>query len=422
MTHDCASAEPWSRLRDDPDFRRYWLARVISLGGSIVTIVAMPVLVYRLTGSTFLTAAVTALEAAPYVLVGLLAGALADRWDRRAVMVTADLLNAVLIGSVPIAAWLDVLTVPHVLVAAFGVQFIFTFFDGANFGALPVLVGRSRVAAANAAIWSASSVVEMFVPTLVGVALAVMHPATLLVIDALSFVASALAIRGISRALHDRSRVRPPLSVAVLGADVREGLAFLIRHAGVRTMTLVGMLQSMAGGGFVSLMVVWSDQVLGIGTSGWRFGVVFGAFSIGVLVASLALPRILRRVDATYVALRALPLSAALGVATAFAPSWPWAFAGLLCWGVGYTMVVVNSISYRQQVTPEPLLGRVNTAGRMLAWGVGWTFGAFAGGLLGQAIGVRYALASMASITVLAVIVAWMSPLAARSGSEPAMR
>jgi predicted MFS family arabinose efflux permease len=73
--------------------------------------------------------------------------------------------------------------------------------------------------------------------------------------------------------------------------------------------------------------------------------------------------------------------------------------------------VVVNTISYRQQVTPEPLLGRVNTAGRMLSWGVGWTLGAVAGGVLSHQIGVRPAMVTMASLSVVAVLVAWTSPL-----------
>lgn len=184
------------RLRDDPDFRRYWLARALSITGSMVTAVALPVLVYRLSGSPFLTALVTALEAAPYLLTGLFAGALSDRWNRRRVMVSADLVNAVVIGSIPLAHWLGILTVPQVLVVGFVVQMVYTFFDGANFGALPVLVGRARVAQANAAVWTASSLIELFVPPLAGLVLAVLNPATLLALDALSFVASASAVRG----------------------------------------------------------------------------------------------------------------------------------------------------------------------------------------------------------------------------------
>jgi MFS family permease len=410
------ATSPWAMLREDADFRRYVCARVVSLTGAVVTAVAMPVLVYRMSGSAFLTAAVTALEALPYLLVGLLAGALADRWDRQRVMVASDLVNAVLIGSVPVAAWLDVLTVPHLLVAAFASQAVFTFFDGANFGALPVLVGRDRVPSANAVVWSAASTVEVVAPPLAATGIAVVGPANLLVVDALSFVASALAVRGIGRALHDTGRQRGATTVRAVGADVAEGVRFLLRHPGVRTMTFVGTLQSAAGGGFVALMVVWADRVLGIGTAGLRFGVLFGVWGLGGTAAALMLPRLLHRTTPARLCLLALPTSALLGVLTARAADWRLACLGLTGWSVAYQLVIVNSVSYRQQVTPERLLGRVNTAGRMLSWGVGWTGGAVVAGAVSTRLGVPSALLVMTSLIVPAAVLAWTSPLRRYAG------
>lgn len=83
----------------------------------------------------------------------------------------------------------------------------------------------------------------------------------------------------------------------------------------------------------------------------------------------------------------------------------------LLAWGTAYTLVVVNSISYRQQMTPEHPLGRVNTAGRMLSWGAGWTLGAVLGRTLGHVLGVRQALVAVVSLGRVSVVVAWTSPL-----------
>ncbi|MEV0803468.1 MFS transporter [Kribbella sp. NPDC050281] len=399
------------RLRDDPDFRRYWLARALSVTGSMVTAIALPVLVYRLSGSTVLTALVSALEAAPYLLTGLFAGALADRWNRRRVMVNSDLVNAVLVGSVPVAHLLDMLTVAHVLVVAFLVQSVYTFFDGANFGALPVLVGRARVAQANSVVWTASSLIELFVPPLAGLSLAVLNPASLLTLDALSFVGSALAVRGIMRAMSEQRDGRQPLRTRVVLADIAEGLRYLVGHAGVRTMTIVGSLQSFAGGGFMALMVVWCDRVLHVGTSGLRFGVVWGTWGIGGLIAAVGLPRLLKRMSPAAITLYALPVSALLGIITPMAPGWESAAIALLVWGSAYVLVIVNTISYRQQVTPEHLLGRVNTAARMLSWGVGWTFGSVVGGVLGNHYGVRTGMVVMGSFIVVAVAVAWTSPL-----------
>src|SRR6266498_1588148 len=132
-------------LRRDTAFRRYWLARVISLLGSAVTYVALPVLVYQVTGSSLWTALVTVAEGAPYLCVGLLAGAVADRGDRRRLMVATDLASAAVLASIPVAYTAGALTAPHVLAAAFAAQTLFVFFDAANFGALPVLVGRDRI-------------------------------------------------------------------------------------------------------------------------------------------------------------------------------------------------------------------------------------------------------------------------------------
>ncbi|MGH3485096.1 MAG: MFS transporter [Nocardioidaceae bacterium] len=407
-------------LRADPDFRRYFAARLLSQAGTIVTVIALPVLVYRISDSAPLTAIVLMLEAAPYLLFGLFAGALSDRLDRRRVMVVADVADAVLMGSVPVAHLFGVLTVPHLLVVAFGVPAIAVFFDGANFGALPVLVGTDRIAKANAVIWSAVTATETVLPSLLGLSLAVIHPSTLLGVDALSFAASAALVRTIARPLQDPDRERARTTPSAVVADIKVGLRFLVRHPGVRTMTIAGALQCIVGGGFVALMVVWFDRVLDIGTEGWRFGLVWSSWSVGALVASLALPRVLDRTTPARITLAALPVSAVLGIATSFATSWPLAALGLLTWSGAYMLVVVNSVSYRQQVTPEPLLGRVNTAGRMLAWGLGWTVGAAVAGALSSVIGVRSTLHAVTCVGVLAVLVAWTSPL--RRADTPAER
>jgi MFS family permease len=92
-------------------------------------------------------------------------------------------------------------------------------------------------------------------------------------------------------------------------------------------------------------------------------------------------------------------------------PNWIVAALALLVWGSAYVLVIVNAVSYRQQVTPENLLGRVNTAGRMLSWGVGWTIGSVVGGLLGNAFGPRTGMVLMGLFGCAGVVFAWTSPL-----------
>lgn len=400
-----------TRLRDDRDFVRYWGARQVSVMGSLVTAVVMPVLIYRVSASPALTALTTVLEGLPYVLFGLFAGALADRLDRKRLMVRTDLVCAAAIASVPIAYEAGVLTIPHVLGAAFVSQAMFTLFDGAAFGALPTLVGRDRIGEANAAIWGFGGVLDLSVPMAVGIALAVVHPADLLLIDSFSFVASAVLLGSIRRPMTgDRSRA-PAFSARQIRADVAEGLRFLWAHTGVRAMTVIGMLQSMAGAGFMALAVPYADRLLHIGTSGLRFGMLFAAWGIGGIIAAALTPRLLRKRSTAWVTLAFIPASAAAGVAVALSRHWMLATSLMIAWGVAYQVVIINALTYRQQVTPEHLLGRVNTAGRMLSYGVGWTGGALASGALVGWLGLASTLVLMVAIGGLAAAYGWGSSL-----------
>ena len=399
---------------------RYLIARGLSGAGNVATLIALPVLVYRVSGDPGLTALVAGCEAAPYLLFGLFSGALTDRWNRRRVMIVADLLSSLLLATIPLAAWLGTVTVPHVLAVAFLGPTIGVFFDGAVFGAIPTLVGRDRIAGANSITWSVQSVVEIVVPSTVGMLLAVLDAAWLLGFDALTFALSAALIAGIHRPMHDASRRHEPLTVGLLLRDIREGLRFLVRHDGVRTMTMVGFLQCVSLGGFMSLTVVWLDRVLGLGTEGWRFGVTYGAWAVGGLAAALALPRLVRSVTPARITLIALPVAAALGVVVSRLQTWWLAAALCVVWAVASTLVMINSITYRQQVTPEHLLGRVNTAGRMLSWGVGWTGGALLAGVLVGPLGLRPTLLAFACVNLAGVVVAWTSPLRRTVDARPA--
>jgi hypothetical protein len=297
---------------------------------------------------------------------------------------------------------------------------LFVFFDAADFGAVPTLVGKARIASANSVIWSSGTIIETSVPLLAGAMFAVVEPASLIALDALSFVASALLIRIIVRPLSDPAR-RPTerLTRRALVADVGEGLHFLWGHATVRGMTVVGAAQSIAGGAFVGQMVVWADKALDVRAGDWRLGVVFSGWGVGVLVTSLLLPRAVRRVGAARVTLLALPASAALCVATALSTNWVVGSLVLVAWGTAYMAVVINSITYRQQVTPEPLMSRVNTTGRMLSFGLGWPIGALLGGVVAEASGPRAGMLAGAVVLVVAAVAGWLSPLR-YEGATPA--
>ena len=123
------------------------------------------------------------------------------------------------------------------------------FFDGAAFGALPAIVGRDRIGSANSAIWGFGSLLDLGIPMLAGVLLAVVHPATLLALDGLSFLLSAACVASIRTRLSAQRFGVPALRPRVLLTEVGVGLRFLWGHAGVRSQTVVGFLLSLSGAG-----------------------------------------------------------------------------------------------------------------------------------------------------------------------------
>lgn len=398
----------------DHDFSRYLSARVLSVTGAVVSAVALPVLVYQLTGSAGWTSAVTAAEALPYLVFGLLAGALADRLDRRKMMVALDFAVAAVLLSVPLAWLAGGLTAAHVVVVAFATQTAFVFFDAANFGALPALVGKARLTTAYATLYGRTTVVELVVPGVTGLLVAVVAPAALLAVNALTAVGSALLLRGIASSM---ANPRPVRGAGEIVADVREGLRFLWQEPIIRTLTLVGATHSVAIGGWMAVLVPFADRVLGVAPRGdVRLAALFSSWGVGAIIASRFLPRLTARWGGARLALTALPLSLLGGLFVLVSGHWLMACAAVTYWGATSATVVINGITYRQQVCPAELQSRVNTTGRMLAWGLGQPLGAVLAGVLSVALGdPRAGLVAGVAVLLAGVVTAWVTPVLRRA-------
>ena len=392
------------------DFSRYLSARVLSVAGAVVSAVALPVLVYQLTGSAGWTSAVTAAEALPYLVFGLPAGALADRLDRRKMMVALDFTVAAVLLSVPLAWLAGGVSAPHVVVVAFATQTAFVFFDAANFGALPALVGKDRLPAAYSTLYGRTTVIELVVPGLTGLLVAVVAPAALLAVNALTAVGSALLLRGIASSM---ANPRPVRGTGEIVADVREGLRFLWHEPIIRTLTLVGATHSFAIGSWMAVLVPFAERVLGVAPRGdVRLAALFGCWGVGAIIASRFLPKLTGRWGGARLALTALPLSALGGVFVLVSPHWIVTCAAIVYWGGTSAVVDINGISYRQRVCPEELQSRVNTTGRMIAWGLGKPLGAALAGALSVAAGdPRAGVVAGAAVLLVGVVLAWVTPV-----------
>ncbi|WP_330328296.1 MFS transporter [Streptomyces sp. NBC_00536] len=404
-------------LRYVRNFRLFWLSRILSGAGSAVAYVAMPVLVYEKTHSPLLVSFVAAGEAMPYVFFGLLAGALADRLDRRRIMVAADLANSVCLTSVPLAAATHSLTTVHIVAVAFVSSTLYVFFDAAGYGVVPAVVGRERLAQANSLIWGGETTVRIIGTAMAGLLIGVLGTTGALALQSVTFLISALLVGAM--AMPTGVRTAPSENLRIL-ESIKEGVQFLWRQPALRIMTVCGCLQSFAGGAFLGQLVIFADRDLGLVESDSRIGLLFTAWSVGGVLGSIALPRLLRKVDAMHVMRVALPASAGLGLLTTTMDDWRFALPTITAWGTVYLMIIVNTVTYAQSVTPEPLQGRVNATRRMLSSGIGAPGGAMMAGFVTAAFSVRSGLLMAVAAVGLAAVFAWsMRPT---SGDGPDAR
>ncbi|MEU1759733.1 MFS transporter [Micromonospora sp. NPDC005223] len=387
------------------DFSLWYLARSISVAGTAASAVALPLLVYRTSASPTLTAAVVGLEALPYLLFGLFAGAAADRLRRKRMMIIADVCCALLLATVPVAALFDVLAPWYLLVVAFGVGCGFCWFDAAAWGAFVRIVGKPGITRANSLIWSTEIVLEIAAPAAAGLLAAVADPTLVLAVDAVTYLVSAALLAQI------RASLDPGPAVARrVRAEIAEGLRHLWRTRVLRTLTAAGFGLNVAAGGVLGLLVVHADEVLDLSPEDQRLGLLFTAAAVGSLVAAVALPRASRWAGQGTVSITGLVIFVAALIGLAGTSVFALALAWWAIWAVARLTVNANGITVRQLLTPDALQGRVNTTGRMLAWG-GTPFGALIGGLAADTFGVRVAYLMLAVPVVLSLALVVTSPV-----------
>jgi MFS family permease len=404
-------------LMSDRPFRLWFIAQMISYTGTAASAVALPLLVYQSSGSAALTAAVVGLEALPYLLFGALAGALADRTSRTTTMVTANLWCAFVLATPVVLRAFDALPTWYVLVVAFAVGTGFCWFNSAAWGAQTTLVGRERLAEANRLVWTVEIVLDIGAPAVAGVLATLADPTLVIAFDAATYLVAALLI------VRLRGRLDAPAQARVPGrrlrTEIMEGFRYLWRQPVIRALTIGGFWLSVSFGGATGLVIVHADRLLDVGATDSRIGLLFAARAIGSVVAALALPRLGRRLGQGPASIYAYVVYGVAITALAFAHDFALALMLWALFELARLTATMNGITIRQQLTPDELQGRVNTTGRMIAWG-GAPFGALVGGVLAQTVNVTVAFVVLAVAGVLGLALLLASPVRALRTAVPA--
>jgi predicted MFS family arabinose efflux permease len=391
----------------DRDFLRFWSAASVSIFGSLITRTALPfaaILALNATPSQigFLRLA----ELLPGFIVGLAAGAWLDRRSRRPVMVAADLGRAAVLAAVPVAAITGHLTIALLALVAVLMSVLNVAFDVASQSYLPVLVGRDRLVSANCRLTAASSVAETASFGLGGWLVQLLTAPFAIAIDALSFLVSAVLLRGIRAPEPDLAQAGDS-ATGNLFSEAAEGLRFVGRDPILRALAAANAGLALSFGIGMAAFLIFVNQDLGFDPG--ILGIIFGLGGISSLlgamlasrIASLPLGPVLIACFALAAAGNALvPLATSAGIASAAL-----LIAQQFITDPAYTIFDINQVSLRQGMVSDDLQGRVNATIRVTDVG-GQMVGAILGGMIGDSFGARAAL--WAGILPLGLAALWL--------------
>ncbi len=384
------------------NFARLWTAGTVSNLGDGVVLGALPLVAYSISHSPTTVALVTAAGTLPWLLFSLVGGVIADRTDRRRTMGIVDTFRFVAMALLGFALVTDVESIPLLMIVAFSLGMAETVFDNASQAILPSIVTTDALETANGRLEGAQIIGNQFVGPPVGAWMFGLAASAPFFFDAASFGAAALLVLTLRGSFRpERNAEAGPASVR---HDIGEGLRWLFSHRILRSLAIALGVMNLVGMIAMTTLVLYAKEVLHL--ADWQFGLLFTAEAAGALLGSTMAARISRRLGNG----RTLGLAIAVSGASMLLPGlWaqPVAVAASLAVG-GFGGLVWNilTVSLRQTLVPDALLGRVNSAYRMLGWGT-MPIGAIAGGLIASAFGLRAPfLVGGVSALVLAV---WIS-------------
>ncbi|WP_329046777.1 MFS transporter [Amycolatopsis sp. NBC_01488] len=372
-------------------FWRLWSAAGLSSLADGVLKVALPLVAVGYTREPALIAGLAFAFSLPWLLLALPAGALVDRLDRRRAMLAANVVRGGLLAGVTLLTAFGAGSIWALYVVAVGAGCAETIYDTAAQSIVPQVVGRADLARANGRMFAAEQTANEFAgPPLAGVLVAAGVVAALVTPVALWAVAVAalLLVRGSYRI--------PREGRTTLRADIAEGLRFLVRHQVFRTFSvMVGTFNFATGATFAVLVLYAVGPGSAMGLSGPAFGLLMATSAAGGLTGSLlaeAAERRLGRIRALWISW----LTGGLSVGVLAVTANPYAVgAGFFLGGAGVLVSNVVMVSLRQRLTPDRLLGRLNSSYRLVAWGTK-SLGALAGGAIAQAFGLHVVFVVMA--------------------------
>ena len=365
-------------------FRKLWTASTVSNLGDGVTLAAGPLLAASLTRDPVLVAGIVFAQRVPWLLFSLLSGALVDRLDRRRVMVAADFSSSFLMGFLGLAVLSGFASIPLMYAVFFLLGTAETMFVNASLSVLPAVVPREKLSRANGRLFGAKMVANQLAGPPLGGFLFAAAVSVPFLLDAGSFAAAAallLTLRGGFRVEKQQDNESP----TTLRAEISEGVRWLFQHRLLRTLALALGVMNLTLSAVLSIMVLYAQDRLGLGPVG--YGLLLSSIAVGGVFGSLAAERVISWLGPGTAMRIGLVIEASTHLILALARDEIFAGAILVLFGFHSIVWSVITVSLRQQVVPERLLGRVNSAYLLFSIG-SLSVGALLGGVLARGFGI----------------------------------
>jgi MFS family permease len=391
------------------DFRLLWIGETVSGLGNSITVVALPLIaVVALHAGSTAVGLLTAAVWLPWLVVGLPVGAWVDRIRNRPLMIACDLVAAAALVSVPLAAWFITLTLAHLVAVALICGTAAVCFAPAFHAYIPTVLGGRNLLEGNAKLHGSEVGTQVAGPGAAGLLTQAFGAVSGLLVDAVTFLVSALCLRRIGVV----EPVRPPVAERdPLGRQIAEGLRFVARDRYLRPMVTWGAVVNMAFLGYEAVQVVFLVRTVGLNPA--EVGLLLTAGSVGGIVGALAAGKVSRRFGTAHSLLLMQMVTAPFALLMPMTTPGP----GLVLFGlggfvVGIGVAVANIVvgSFRQTYCPRHMLGRV-VATAMVINHSAIPLGALLGGVLGDAVGYRSAMWIMTGIVAPCWLILAVSPI-----------
>lgn len=395
------------------NFARLWTAGTISNLGDGVMLTALPLLAASLSRSPTTVALVTTAGTLPWLLFSLLGGAIADRTDRRRTMSVVDAFRFVAMGLLGLALVTEAESIPLLIIVSFSLGIAETVFDNASQAILPSLVTDDQLELANGRLEGAQIIGNQFVGPPLGALLFGIAVSAPFFLDAASFAVAALLV------LTLRGSFRPERAVAesTIRADIAEGLRWLLHHRLLRSLAIALGVMNLIGMAAMTMLVLYAQDVLQL--SNTSYGLLLTAEAAGAVLGSTMASRLALRFGTGTTLILAIAVSGASMLVPALWAQPVAVAASLAIGGFGGLVWNVLTVSLRQSIVPDELLGRVNSAYRMVGWGT-MPVGAIVGGLIADRFGLRAPFLVAGSLAL--VLALWLSTRATNRAIARARR